>query len=144
MASENIGSLFNTKMPGYEDAADIQAALRLYHYGDSSYDPENTDPLLLPSPSMARHLQILTDNITDLQNVGPGSVFSASEPTSPSNGFIWVDSTEDSPISQNVFYQDEAPTTNLQNGMLWIDKDSVNVSLNVYDSDTASWVEVGV
>ena len=30
MAAESIGNLIPTKIPGYADAADIQAALRLY------------------------------------------------------------------------------------------------------------------
>ena len=65
MAAENIDStpngtgLFNTKIPGLSDAADIQAALRLYHYGSYAYDGANTDPLALPVPSMAKHLALL-------------------------------------------------------------------------------------
>jgi hypothetical protein len=31
--TENGSGLYPTKIPGYEDAADIQEALRLYHYG---------------------------------------------------------------------------------------------------------------
>ncbi len=67
MAAENIDNtpngdgLFNTKIPGLSDAADIQAALRLYHYGTYEYDGANTDPLLLPNPSIAKHLQNLVD-----------------------------------------------------------------------------------
>ena len=67
MAAENIDNtpngagLFNTKIPGLSDAADIQAALRLYHYGTYEYDGANTDPLLLPNPSIAKHLQNLVN-----------------------------------------------------------------------------------
>ena len=35
MAAENIGTVYPTKIPGLEDPADIQAALKLYHYGTS-------------------------------------------------------------------------------------------------------------
>ena len=65
MAEENIDNtvsgsgLFNTKIPGLSDAADIQAALRLYHYGTYTYDGANTNPANLPVPSMAKHLQNL-------------------------------------------------------------------------------------
>ena len=65
MAAENIDNtvngsgLFNTKIPGLGDAADIQAALRLYHYGSYTYDGANTNPALLPNPSIAKHLQNL-------------------------------------------------------------------------------------
>jgi hypothetical protein len=67
VAEENIDNtvdgtgLFNTKIPGLSDAADIQAALRLYHYGTYTYDGANTNPAILPVPSMAKHLQTLVD-----------------------------------------------------------------------------------
>ena len=67
MAAENIDNtvtgtgLFNTKIPGLGDAADIQAALRLYHYGSYTYDGANTTPSNLVQPSIAKHLQSLVD-----------------------------------------------------------------------------------
>ena len=67
MAAENIDNtvngtgLFPAKVPGLSDAADIQAALRLYHYGTYAYDGANTNPTLLPNPSIAKHLQNLVD-----------------------------------------------------------------------------------
>lgn len=67
MAAENIDNtvngtgLFPAKVPGLSDAADIQAALRLYHYGSYAYDGANTNPTLLPNPSIAKHLQNLVD-----------------------------------------------------------------------------------
>ena len=47
MAAEYIDDTLNgtgqypTKIPGYEDAADIQEALRLYHYGSTTIPTEN-------------------------------------------------------------------------------------------------------
>jgi hypothetical protein len=67
VAAENIDStlngtgLFNTKIPGLSDAADIQAALRLYHYGSYTYDGANTNVANLNIPSMAKHLQNFAD-----------------------------------------------------------------------------------
>ena len=67
MAAENIDNtvngsgLFNAKVPGLSDAADIQAALRLYHYGSYTYDGANTNPANLVNPSIAKHLQNLID-----------------------------------------------------------------------------------
>jgi hypothetical protein len=67
VAAENIDNtvngtgLFNAKIPGLGDAADIQAALRLYHYGSYTYDGANTTPSNLVSPSIAKHLQNLVD-----------------------------------------------------------------------------------
>ena len=67
MAEENIDNtvsgsgLFNTKIPGLGDAADIQAALRVYHYGSYTYDGANTDTENLLPSSIAGHLQSLVD-----------------------------------------------------------------------------------
>jgi len=54
MAVEPIGALVPTAIPGYIDPADIQASLRAYHYGSYSYDPANTSPAALISPSIAK------------------------------------------------------------------------------------------
>jgi hypothetical protein len=72
MASESIGTLYPTKIPGYVDSADIQAAFRLYHYGSLSYDIENSDVAQLVSPSIA---YTLNDIQTQIDNLDPaGSV----------------------------------------------------------------------
>jgi len=91
MASENIGSAYPTKIPGYDDAADIQAALRLYHYGSESYDPANTNPSQIPSQSVAGYLKSIEEDIATLEATGVGSDFSEAEPINPVDGFIWVD-----------------------------------------------------
>jgi cell division septation protein DedD len=67
VAAENIDNtvdgsgFFPTKVPGLSDAADIQAALRLYHYGSYSYVGSNTNKANLVNPSIAKHLQNLAD-----------------------------------------------------------------------------------
>jgi hypothetical protein len=91
MASENIGSLYPTKMPGYEDAADIQAALRLYHYGSEAYIPSNTNPEQIPPDSIAGYLKTIENDIEVLDARGVGSEYSDEEPTDLVDGFIWVD-----------------------------------------------------
>lgn len=63
MAAESIGNLVPTKIPGYADAADIQAALRLYHYGDYTYTPSNSNPASLVNPSIAYTINDLQDQI---------------------------------------------------------------------------------
>ena len=61
MAAENIDKTangtgpFNTKIPGLSDPADIQAALRLYHYGSESYDSAAPTPPPLLNNSIARN-----------------------------------------------------------------------------------------
>jgi len=67
MAVENIGTLIPTKIPGYADPADIQAALRAYHYGSYSFDTAEADPANLITPSIAK-------TIYDLQQGTTGAV----------------------------------------------------------------------
>ena len=64
MAAESIGNLVPTKIPGYADAADIQAALRLYHYGDYAYTPSNSNTANLVNPSIAYTINNLQSQIT--------------------------------------------------------------------------------
>ena len=63
MAAESIGTLVPTKIPGLSDPADIQAALRLYHYGDYSYNTANSSPASLVNPSIAYTINDLQDQI---------------------------------------------------------------------------------
>jgi hypothetical protein len=64
MASQDIGKLFKTQIPGLEDAANIQEALRIYHYG-ANFDPQD-DAAILPN-SIAGHLRTLTEQLDDLE-----------------------------------------------------------------------------
>jgi hypothetical protein len=63
MAAESIGTLVPTKIPGLSDPADIQAALRLYHYGSYTFDTAEDDPANLVSPSIAYTINDLQDQI---------------------------------------------------------------------------------
>jgi hypothetical protein len=141
--AEEIGALYNTKIPGYEEAADIQAALKLYHYGSTTYDASNTDPAQLPNPSLSRHLQDLKDDITDLEERGIGSEFVATEPTNILDGFIWMDANSVVNNFEQVSaasYSNDAPIEGISNGSLWINKDSENKDLLVYDQELEVWV----
>lgn len=78
--SESIGSAIsaltnfnvNTLMPSITDNADIQEALRLYHYGAPSgtgvgqYDPTNTNAANLKNPSIAHALYSLQTQISNV------------------------------------------------------------------------------
>ena len=87
MAVEDIGELVKTKIPGYSDAADIQAALRAYHYGDPDFDHAETDPLELIEPSIAFTINDLQNRIDGITGLSPdlytakGSLLSASAPS---------------------------------------------------------------
>lgn len=61
---ESIGTLVPTKIPGLSDPADIQAALRLYHYGDYTYNTANASAGSLVNPSIAYTINSLQTQIT--------------------------------------------------------------------------------
>ena len=149
MASELIGNAYPTAVPGYEDAADIQAALRLYHYGTSSYDITNTDPELINANSIAGHLKDLSETNATLDtreaNRGIGSVYQAAEPTQVQNGYIWVDA--DAPVSNipsvpGATYISTTPTSPVD-GQLWVVKGSSPLQMRIYDSQAAIWRTIG-
>jgi hypothetical protein len=65
---ESIGSVYSTQIPTYEEAADIKAALKLYHYG-------TTTPGVVQPDSIAGHLTELQAGIDaivslDVINIG--------------------------------------------------------------------------
>ena len=141
MAAENIGSVYITKVPGYEDAADIQAALKLYHYGTTELVPNEA---AIVANSIAGHLKALSTRVTAQETLGVGSEYSATKPTSPVEGFIWVDSNSvplTAPVVSTANYQTTAPTTGLTAGMLWVDSDSSPLKMYVYSG--SAWREIG-
>ena len=147
MAVENIGALVPTKIPGYADAADIQAALRAYHYGSLTFDPAETDPAELLTPSIAKTIYDLQSDITTLEN-RPSSggdvdddapVAGDFTPSGIPNGYIWVDSNGTiggQPTSATSVFTNSAPTTSLTTGLIWVDKDSTTITANPYIPQT--------
>lgn len=71
--TESIGNLYPTAIPALSDPADIQEALRVYHYGAPSgsgtgqYPPSNSSPSNLVSSSIAYHLYNLQEQITNFE-----------------------------------------------------------------------------
>ena len=74
MAAEYIddtvdgSGLYPTKIPGYEDAADIQEALRLYHYGSATIPTEDElgTPSGINTKSVAGYLKAIDNTIETL------------------------------------------------------------------------------
>lgn len=91
MAAESIGELYSTKIPGYADNADIQAAFKLYHYGSTDYNTANANTANLISPSIAYTLNDLQGQITGLDPSG-----SVSKGTIDAKGDLLVGSANDS------------------------------------------------
>jgi hypothetical protein len=90
MAAESIGVLYSTKIPGYADNADIQAAFKLYHYGSTDYNIANANTASLVNPSIAYTLNDLQGQITGLDPAG-----SVSKGTIDAKGDLLVGSAND-------------------------------------------------
>lgn len=90
--AENINPSgpYNTKIPGYNESADIQDALKLFLYGSTTVPADKTEVL---SESIAGHLKSIEDDVAVIDAKGIGSIVSESFPTNVPNGYIWVDST---------------------------------------------------
>jgi hypothetical protein len=139
--AENIGTQIPTKIPSLSDNADIQAALRLYHYGQNEND-ENFDPSssgTLNSASIAGYISSIQSDISDIQDAGYGSEYSDTMPTAGvADGYIWVDSTQSLGAQPGLVaaYQTSAPSNPVL-GSLWVDSTDTNdLSLKVYDGTT--------
>jgi hypothetical protein len=149
MANKNIDNtdngtgVFNTKVPGMDEAADIQEALRIYHYGSKTPPASEAD---IVRPSLVGHIKDIKTDIAAINAKGIGSTYTASEPSSIVDGMIWVDSdlTGGSGIQfATSQYQSATPTTGLVNGLIWIKKGTSPLEMWVYDSSTTSFVKVG-
>lgn len=132
MAVESIGGVYNVKIPGLTDAADIQAAFQAYHYG--AYTSTATTAAIA-SDSMAYWLKSIETDIATLEaRPSSGGDATSSAPVAgdftPSgipDGYIWVDF--DGAMTSNVngataVYNNNAPTSSLTSGLIWVDKDA--------------------
>ena len=143
MAVESIGALFPTKIPGYADAADIQAALRAYHYGSYAYDTANTSTGALEANSIAKFLFDIQTDIIDLENrPSSGGEVNTTQPAATSftpaevpDGFIWVDedgSIGGAPTGATAVFTNSAPTSAITTGTIWVDKDATSITENPF------------
>lgn len=145
MAADDIGAIYNTKIPGLEDAADIQEALTLYHYGSLSYNTSNTDTSQLPNPSLARHISNIQGQINTLDQKRTAGDFLPAEPSGIPDGYLWVDSNSTGPaniVYSTAVYSNTPPTENLVDGIVWIDKSEATKVFYVWDAGISDWVRV--
>jgi hypothetical protein len=143
MAVESIGALYPTKIPGYADAADIQAALRAYHYGSYTYDTTNTSTASLEANSIAKFLFDIETDIAALE-ARPSSGGNAQNaqpvpgdfsPADVPDGYIWVDADGTLggvPTGATAVFTNSAPTTSLTTGTVWVDKDATAITANPF------------
>jgi len=158
MAVENIGNLVPTKIPALADDANIQDALKAYHYGSYDFDTAESNSANLLNPSIAYTINNLQSQITTkaalevaardssraTTTAPTAAAFTAFSNTIP-DGYIWVDKDASAPvgyISATSVYTATQPTTGLANGVIWIKKGSSPLEMYVYNGDTSAFNRV--
>ena len=153
MAVENIGNLVPTKIPALVDDANIQDALKAYHYGSYDFDTAETNTANLLNPSIAYTINNLQTQITTkaaleiaardssrASTTAPtAAAFTAFSATIP-DGYVWLDKDSSAGVgyyAATSVYTATAPTTNLANGLIWIKKGSSPLEMYVYNGDTS-------
>jgi hypothetical protein len=134
MAVESIGNLVPTKIPGYTDAADIQAALRAYHYGSYTFDTAETNAANLINPSIAYTINDLQDQIdnVDLSAAVAKTDFNA-------KGDLLSASANDTPLILGVGSNGQILKANSaeSTGLVWSsDLTSLNITLSTTSNST--------
>lgn len=140
--SEN-GNLFNTQIPALSEDANIQDALRYYHYGTTIVPSSNS---AIINQSVAGHLKALSESIAVVDARGIGSTYASSFPATPTNGHVLVKSDSVAAVFENTrlsaIYDEIEPTTNLTAGMLWVDPTSSPLTMYVWSG--TEWRALGV
>ncbi len=158
MAVENIGNLVPTKIPALSDDADIQDALKAYHYGSYDFNTAETNTANLLNPSIAYTITNLQTQITTkaalevaardssraTTTAPTAAAFTAFSNTIP-DGYVWLDTDSSAGVgyySATSAYTTTAPSTNLANGLIWIKKGSSPLEMYVYNGDTSAFNRV--
>jgi hypothetical protein len=158
MAVENIGNLVPTKIPALSDDANIQDALKAYHYGSYDFDTAETNTANLLNPSIAYSItnlqtQINTkaalevaarDSSRATTTAPTAAAFTAFSDTIP-DGYVWLDKDSSAGVgyyAATSVYTATAPSTNLANGLIWIKKGSSPIEMYVYNGDTSTFDQV--
>jgi len=158
MAVENIGNLVPTKIPALIDDANIQDALKAYHYGSYDFDTAETNTANLLNPSIAytinnlqtqittkAALEVAARDISRASTTAPtAAAFTAFSNTIP-NGYVWLDTDSSAGVGYygaTSAYTTTAPSTNLANGLIWIKKGSSPLEMYVYNGDTSTFDRV--
>ena len=158
MAVENIGNLVPTKIPALSDDANIQDALKAYHYGSYDFNTAETNTANLLNPSIAytitnlqnqittkAALEVAARDISRATTTAPtAAAFTAFSNTIP-DGYVWLDTDSSAGVgyySATSAYTTTAPSTNLANGLIWIKKGSSPLEMYVYNGDTSTFNRV--
>lgn len=136
--AESIGSLFPTQIPSLSETADIQAALRLYHYGSAAYSISNTDPGLLVTNSIAGKLYDLQSQITSISGslgvqatnwTGKGALVTASAASTLSTLTVSLPADDGKVLTVD---SSGSPTT----GLRWVLPEVTSTSVTTFTNKT--------
>ena len=83
----NLNGPYDTKVPSYNESADIQQALKLFLYGTTT-PPSNQSEIA--STSLAGNLKRIEADIDVIENRGLGSSVSTTQPTGVGTGSVWL------------------------------------------------------
>ena len=158
MAVESIGNLVPTKIPALIDDANIQDALKAYHYGSYDFNTAESNAANLLNPSIAytitnlqtqittkAALEVAARDISRATTTAPtAAAFTAFSNTIP-DGYVWLDKDSSAGVgyyAATSVYTTTAPSTNLANGLIWIKKGSSPIEMYVYNGDTSTFDQV--
>jgi hypothetical protein len=133
MAAESIGTLVPTKIPSLSDQADIQAALRVYHYGSYTFDTAETSAANLINPSIAYTINNLQTQITNLSGATPLQVTSFN-----AKGDLLSASANDTLAVVSVGSNGQVLTANsaISSGLEWVTPEVTATSTNNLSNKT--------
>ena len=114
---DNIGNVYNTKIPSFAENADVQTAFRLYHYGEDTAAPDTIQP-----ESIAGHLKSLEDTKIDVTPVNIPVGANLNDYTS--SGYF-IDNNTDRSGSSNF---PEVDTSSYPGFLVVINRDSVAIT----------------
>jgi hypothetical protein len=145
--TDSIGNLYETEVPALSDTADIQEALRIYHYGAPSgsgtgqYPISNSEPSNLVPKSIAFYLYDLQTQLNNFEAgvlpsayISKGVLISASQggsplplelPTTNANGQVLTVNT-----AQATGLQWSVPAVTLTNTVTLINKTLTNSTIS--------------
>ncbi len=129
--SPTLGDNFPASVPEYDENADIQEAFRLYHQGNPLDGNEGIEG----------HLTDIDERLSTVEFLGVGAKYQNEPPVAEEgqalpDGYFWVDANAPAtalPNSGIAIVSATAPTTNLVQGLLWIDTAN-SYKLKFYDT----------
>lgn len=128
MASNFGIAPYYTQLPDYIDYADIRQAFSDLYFGNTGTTPA-ADSLYGWLTNLQDQITVISGNVSTGGEVYPGPnppTVTQAGVTVP-DGWVWVDSAATTSFYQynaSAIFSSTAPTTNLANGLIWVDSSS--------------------